>query len=34
MVNPASRLIEADDSARGVVGMAGRGTLEKAKAIL
>jgi hypothetical protein len=34
MVNPIFRLVEADDSARSVVGMAGRGTLEKAKAIL
>jgi hypothetical protein len=34
MVNPTSRLLEADVSARSVVGMAGRGTLEKAKAVL
>jgi hypothetical protein len=34
MVNPTFRLIEADDSVRSVAGMAGRGTLEKAKAIL
>jgi hypothetical protein len=34
MVNPTFRLMEADDSARGVVGMTGRGTLEKAKAVL
>ena len=33
MVNPAFRLVEADDPARGVVGMKGRGTLEKAKAV-
>ena len=32
MVNPASRLVEADASARSVAGMTGRGTLEKAKA--
>jgi hypothetical protein len=34
MVNPTFRLVEADVSARSVVGMAGRGTLEKAKAVL
>jgi hypothetical protein len=34
MVNPTSRLVEASDSARSVVGMAGRGTLEKANAVL
>jgi hypothetical protein len=34
MVNPTFRLAEADDSARSVEGMAGRGTLEKAKAVL
>jgi hypothetical protein len=34
MVNPTFRLMEADDSARSVVGMAGRGTLEQAKAVL
>jgi hypothetical protein len=34
MVNPAFRLLEAGDSARSVEGMAGRGTLEKAKAVL
>jgi hypothetical protein len=34
MVNPTSRLIEAGDSARSVEGVAGRGTLEKAKALL
>ena len=34
MVNPTFRLVEADDSARSVVGMPGRGTLEKAKAVL
>jgi hypothetical protein len=34
MVNPAFRLVEADESARSVEGMAGRGTLEKAKAVL
>jgi hypothetical protein len=34
MVNPTFRLAEADDSARSVVGIAGRGTLEKAKAVL
>jgi hypothetical protein len=34
MVNPTFRLMEADDSARSVVGMTGRGTLEKAKAAL
>jgi hypothetical protein len=33
MVNPASRLVEADASARSVAGMTGRGTLEKAKAV-
>jgi len=32
MINPTSRLDEADDSARSVVGMAGNGTLEKANA--
>jgi hypothetical protein len=34
MVNPAFRLVEAGDSARSVEGMAGRGALEKAKAVL
>jgi hypothetical protein len=34
MVNPTFRLVEADDSARSVEGMTGRGTLEKAKAVL
>jgi hypothetical protein len=34
MVNPTFRLVEADDSARSVAGMTGRGTLEKAKAVL
>jgi hypothetical protein len=34
MVNPTSRLMEADDSARSVDGVTGRGTLEKAKALL
>jgi hypothetical protein len=34
MVNPTSRLTEADDSARSVDGVTGRGTLEKAKALL
>ena len=34
MVNPAFRLLEAEDSARSVEGMSGRGTLEKAKAVL
>lgn len=34
MVNPTFRLDAADGSARGVAGMAGRGTLEKANAIL
>jgi hypothetical protein len=34
MVNPAFRLWEAGDSARSVEGMAGRGTLEKANAVL
>ena len=33
MVNPPSRLVEAGDPARGADGVAGRGTLEKAKAI-
>jgi len=33
MINPTFRLVEAGDSARSVVGMAGRGTLEKANAI-
>jgi hypothetical protein len=33
MVNPTSRLKKADDSARSVAGMAGRGTLEKAKVV-
>jgi hypothetical protein len=34
MVNPTFRLLEAGDSARSGEGMAGRGTLEKAKAVL
>jgi len=34
MVNPTSRLNQASDSVRGADGMVGRGTLEKAKAIL
>src|SRR5580704_9397580 len=34
MVNPTFRLIGGRHAARGVVGMAGRGTLEKAKATL
>jgi len=34
MVNPTSRLVEAGDSARSAVGVVGRGTLEKANAIL
>jgi hypothetical protein len=34
MVNPTFRLVEAGASARNVVGVAGRGTLEKAKAAL
>jgi hypothetical protein len=34
MVNPTFRLWEAGASARSVEGMAGRGTLEKAKAVL
>jgi hypothetical protein len=34
MVNPASCLWEADDFARSVDRMTGRGTLEKAKALL
>jgi hypothetical protein len=34
MANPASRLAEAGDSARSVDGVTGRGTLEKAKALL
>ena len=34
MVNPTFRLAEAGASARSVEGMAGRGTLEKAKAVL
>ena len=33
-VNPALRLLEAGVPARGAVAMAGRGTLEKAKAVL
>jgi hypothetical protein len=33
MVNPTLRLVEAGASARNVVGVAGRGTLEKAKAV-
>jgi hypothetical protein len=34
MVNPTFRLDEADGSARSVVGMAGRGMMEKANAVL
>jgi hypothetical protein len=34
LVNPTFRLVEAGVSARRVEGMAGRGTLEKAKAVL
>jgi hypothetical protein len=34
MENPTCRLVKADASVRSVEGMAGRGTLEKAKAVL
>jgi hypothetical protein len=34
MVNPTFRLVEADDPAMSIVGMAGRETLEKATAVL